>query len=147
MQQAVKDMWIGSLRSGLFPQGNGALCRRDPQTGSPSGYCCLGVLATITGQASWNTNGVGDRFVMKLDSQIASGMPTGSLASKLEMHDPNPKITLTQRDTYRLDNPEREDLTNLIGEQISLVSLNDGDGGLVSPQPFEVIADLIETHM
>jgi len=43
LPEEIKVKWIAALRSGLFPQGDGALCR-------DALYCCLGVLSLEQGR-------------------------------------------------------------------------------------------------
>lgn len=42
MNEAIKNQWVATLRSGKFPQGRGALAKADDNT-----HCCLGVLCEI----------------------------------------------------------------------------------------------------
>lgn len=42
MQKELEESWVKALRSGEYEQGQGALCNNGQ-------YCCLGVLAEITG--------------------------------------------------------------------------------------------------
>lgn len=52
MKKAIRDAWVQSLRSGLYPQARGALCRREQE-----GYCfcALGVLADVVDPKGWET--------------------------------------------------------------------------------------------
>lgn len=52
MKKAIRDAWVQSLRSGLYPQIRGALCRREQE-----GYCfcALGVLADVVDPRGWET--------------------------------------------------------------------------------------------
>jgi hypothetical protein len=44
MKKEIKEKWIEALRSGNYAQGQGELHNPDNKT-----YCCLGVLADVTG--------------------------------------------------------------------------------------------------
>lgn len=41
MNKEIKAMWVNALRSGLYKQGTGALCKNGK-------HCCLGVLCQIS---------------------------------------------------------------------------------------------------
>lgn len=45
LDPAIKTLWLAALRSGLYPQGKGALCIQSPN--GDRQYCCLGVLAKV----------------------------------------------------------------------------------------------------
>lgn len=47
MDQAIKQRWVDALRSGKFPQTQGALHRKSASDDRPEGYCCLGVLCGL----------------------------------------------------------------------------------------------------
>ena len=44
MEQQIKELWVGALRSGAYSQGMGLLRARK---GGESYYCCLGVLCDL----------------------------------------------------------------------------------------------------
>lgn len=46
MDKAIKGKWIAALRSGKYPQGQGALNRN-------GSFCCLGVLCDVVEPESW----------------------------------------------------------------------------------------------
>jgi len=46
LPEEIKTIWVAALRSGLFPQGQGAMCRDEA-------YCCLGVLSKVQGRLVW----------------------------------------------------------------------------------------------
>lgn len=50
MKKAIRDAWVQSLRSGLYPQVQGALCRKE---NDGLGFCCLGVLADVVDPSGW----------------------------------------------------------------------------------------------
>jgi hypothetical protein len=69
MKKVTKEKWIRALRSGKFKQGKQRLRADD------GGYCCLGVLCEITGNAkNRNMNQSWPRghrtMFMGLDSQV-----------------------------------------------------------------------------
>lgn len=47
MDKELKARWIESLRSGKFKQAQNTLCDGE-------GFCCLGVLLTISNKGDWN---------------------------------------------------------------------------------------------
>ena len=46
MKPEVKKLWVDALRSGAYDQATGELRTKE-------GFCCLGVLCDISGQAQW----------------------------------------------------------------------------------------------
>lgn len=59
----LKSQWVHALRSGKYPQGQGALLQytqKDTEMRSAVGYCCLGVacVAVLDGEL----NATGDEF-------------------------------------------------------------------------------------
>lgn len=46
MRKDVADLWVASLRSGQYEQGQGALCRVR-EDDHKAKYCCLGVLSQL----------------------------------------------------------------------------------------------------
>lgn len=52
MKKAIRDAWVQSLRSGLYPQVQWALCRKEKQG---LGFCCLGVLLDVYDPSGWGT--------------------------------------------------------------------------------------------
>lgn len=52
MKKAIRDAWMQSLRSGLYPQIQWALCRKE---NGGLGFCCLGVLADVADPTAWGT--------------------------------------------------------------------------------------------
>lgn len=55
MDAKIKARWIAALRSGEYQQGAGQLHNSHNQ------FCCLGVLAAISGECAWDE--AGDAFV------------------------------------------------------------------------------------
>ena len=57
MDAELKQRWIDALKSGKYPKTKGALCRPIPgeENKEPvaAGFCCLGVLADISGLGQW----------------------------------------------------------------------------------------------
>ena len=58
MRQALFSKWIKALRSGKYPQGRERLRsgESDSIDGQPTGFCCLGVLADVSGVGQWDGN-------------------------------------------------------------------------------------------
>ena len=52
MKKAIRDAWVQSLRSGLYPQIQGALCRKE---NGGLGFCCLGVLLDVYDPTGWGS--------------------------------------------------------------------------------------------
>ena len=50
LDAALKARWLEALRSGRYPQGQVSLLTRSPD-GDGASYCCLGVLALVSGVA------------------------------------------------------------------------------------------------
>jgi len=50
MKKAIRDAWVQSLRSGLYPQIQGQLCRKE---NGGLGFCVLGVLADVADPTAW----------------------------------------------------------------------------------------------
>lgn len=50
MKKSIRDAWVQSLRSGLYPQIQGRLCRKEY---GGLGFCCLGVLADVADPTAW----------------------------------------------------------------------------------------------
>ncbi len=49
MDAELKSRWIEALKSGTYPKTRGVLWRDKPNLVDPEGYCCLGVLCSISG--------------------------------------------------------------------------------------------------
>lgn len=54
MNKKLKKKWVKALRSGDYDQASGALCKvQKDKKGTHLSYCCLGVLADVSGEGEW----------------------------------------------------------------------------------------------
>lgn len=91
MNKITKKKWIDALRSGKYEQGTHALCRDGK-------YCCLGVLAKITGNLG---NAFSSIFPRMKDSQIQPfcGLSPDVQAKLAQMND-DKRLTFKQIASY-----------------------------------------------
>lgn len=105
MKKAIRDAWVQSLRSGLYPQIQGQLCRKEK---GGLGFCCLGVLADVVDPAAWGAppeDEGGTRYF--------SGAWMGSLPSEFKvevgLRDYEQRALVTQNDVDKKTFPEIAD--------------------------------------
>lgn len=81
MSKIVKQKWLNALRSDKFKQGQGALCEHGR-------YCCLGVLAEVTGHLNDGPKSRG-LPVQTDDGEIAPfcGLTRATQEKLIEMND------------------------------------------------------------
>lgn len=80
MDKELKAKWVAALRSGEYKQGRGALCNTDCN-GNKS-YCCLGVLADVSGDPRWDGKLFNDsNAYLKIDADTHLRMTGGALIS------------------------------------------------------------------
>lgn len=90
MKKITKQKWVNALRSGKFEQGRGRLCIDEK-------YCCLGVLAKITGNlvsGPYNMAGFGKGIVksysilpVKNDKYAKLGLPKKDMNHLIALND------------------------------------------------------------
>ena len=121
----LRDEWVAALRSGDYPQGQGALKTAD-------GYCCLGVLCDIVDPKGWSmfTNKSG-RFIWR----DARGTEDGEHDAKTTESGMLPTTF-----AFRLEMDSEK--------EAHLIKLNDGSGEEgEGPASFDDIADWIEANL
>jgi hypothetical protein len=73
MDANLKTKWVEALRSGKYEQGKRALCHEGK-------FCCLGVLADVSGLGKWITRAPDERlFEFVPDDLGATTLPDGFL--------------------------------------------------------------------
>lgn len=91
MNSEIKQAWLSALRGGEYIQGAGAL-KRELYNSNPGEYefCCLGVLAEISG-AAWETSPIfRDHAVKALaDDEMSTVMPPASLLEQYGLTEEN----------------------------------------------------------
>lgn len=120
MKKAMKAKWIEALRSGKYKQGNGALKKKC------DGYCCLGVLAAISG-CTWRG------FDCDRMRPFKNGKLVGYTGKNME----DDGCGYLKSDFAGLP----------IQTQKKLAQMNDGGGIWGSVSSFKKIADYVEKHI
>lgn len=126
MNPDIKTRWLEALRSGEYPQTQGALNRPIRDGEKPAGLCCLGVLCELA---------VEDGIVRRVpysDYMLAYIAEGAEYVSNAIL--PREVVDWAGLDTaYGLELDPEEDVT--------LTTLNDGGN------TFAEIADVIEEHL
>jgi hypothetical protein len=134
MNPEIKAQWVAALRSGKYQQTRGALKRNAPEEGdgAPAGFCCLGVLCDLHSQATSEPWDIDVNRYGNVSRYLDSG---GTLPAKVGkwagLDSVNPQVKFN-------------------GSSQFISQVNDGKTysiDAVKPQPFEVIAKLIEEQL
>ncbi len=89
MDAELKAKWIAALESGEYAKTTGALNTTEPWTSRgeihPVGFCCLGVLADISGEGGWVPSLIEGRreFMDKKTNRSDCGLLPGPTAKRL----------------------------------------------------------------
>jgi hypothetical protein len=137
MNPSVKEVWLSGLRSGRYPQGDGALHR-------DSRFCCLGVLCAVAVDSglpvSVERDQLNSLFTTYYDS--ASQYLPGSVVEWAGLDGEDPAVWIDQEivDQWAEDG-DYMDMPFALHQTTSLSDLN--DNGV----PFPLIAGLIERQL
>lgn len=137
MNEDLKQRWITALRSGEYEQATGTLKNI---TEDGVGYCCLGVLAEISGRGNWQEYQCDDDGNWQECEYDNDNGYTPNATYEMDLHETHYSMSETLCDAVLDEFGITSDAAGL------LMALNDGDMPY-RHHTFKEIADIIESDI